>query len=174
MKKAIVVFALLVGAVVTVQAQKFHVGIKGGVNFANFTGDVPNNLDGKTGFHFGAIAELGVSEKFSIQPEAIYSSQGAKLSDIDLNVDYINVPVLAKLYVIDNLSLQAGPQFGFVINDKNIEDPKAFDLSGAVGAEVTFGKFFAQARYNIGFSDIADNEDVKNSVFQLSVGIKIL
>lgn len=174
MKKAIVVFVLCVSSVVAVQAQKFHIGVKGGVNFANFTGDEANNLDNKTGFHFGAIAELGISEKFSIQPEAIYSAQGAKFSDIDFNVDYINIPVLAKLYLIDNLSLQAGPQFGFVVNNKNIENPETFDLSGAVGAEVTFGKFFAQARYNIGFSEIVNNEDIKNSVFQLSLGIKLL
>ena len=42
-------------------------GKKQGLTFSNVTGDL--DLDGRTGFHLGAVAELGISDKFSIQPE---------------------------------------------------------------------------------------------------------
>lgn len=162
----------LVCAAGTLQAQKLNLGIKGGINFADLNGDDVDGADGRTGYHFGVTAELGLGDKLSIQPEAIYSAQGVKDNNFDYNIDYINVPVLAKYYVVNNFSLQAGPQFGFKVNDKNV-DAEGFDLSGAVGAEIKFGKIFGQARYNFGLTDVSDG-DAKNAVFQLSIGINLL
>ena len=171
MKKTILLVAFLLGTASFIQAQSVNFGVKAGLNFASLNGDDVDALDGRTGYHFGLVAEIGISDNFSIQPEAIYSAQGAKLGDVDFNVDYITVPVLAEFSLVENLSLQVGPQFGFVIADKNIEDPESFDLSGAAGLELSLGKFFAQARYNMGFSDVVAEGEAKNSVFQLSLGL---
>ena len=173
MKKLMLFAVLAVGFSITSAAQDFHFGAKGGVNFASLSGDDVDDLDGRTGFHIGAVAQIGISEKFAIQPELIYSSQGADFSDLDANIDYLNLPILADIGLTENISIQAGPQFGFKVgegDDLSGEDLESLDLSGAVGVQATFSKFFAQARYNLGFSDIADNADAKNSVFQISVG----
>ena len=187
MKKLILCAVVLVAGITSANAQFAKFGIKGGVNFSNFNGG-PSGIDyeNKTGFHAGAVVELKVLENFSIQPEAMFSSQGAA-SDVDgvddFNLDYISVPVMAKFYLIsDRLSLEAGPQFSFLVDDSSevfqegaeIQegyDPKSFDfaVAGGIGLNIA-GGLFAQARYTIGLTEISRNADAKNSVFQVSLG----
>lgn len=136
----------------------------------------------KAGFHVGALAEIFINEKFSVQPEILYSSQGVKGKGSDSsknNLDYINVPIMAKYYVIDGLSLQAGPQIGFNVKAKSAgEDIKDlintvdFGLNFGAGYEIAMG-IFVDARYNLGLSKVAKEiKSSKNGVFQLSVGYK--
>ncbi len=173
MKKTILLCALLVGAIFTVKAQESHLGIKAGVNFSTLTGDGVEGLSNKTGYHFGVTTELGLSDNFSIQPEVLYSTQGAESEDVDFDINYVNIPVLAKLYVMRNFSLQGGPQFGYVVGDDTGFDLKEYDLSGAVGAELKIKSLFLQARYNFGLSDVSDS-GTKNAVFQFSLGYNLL
>jgi len=170
MKKLFLLATLLIGFSTASYAQGLHFGIKGGLNFADLNGgDI--NVDSRTSFHIGAVLEARLSDNFAIQPEAIYSSQGAKLGSDDLKLDYINIPVMADIKLIKSLSLHVGPQFGFNISEDNINDPKTFDLGGAAGLELKILKFFAQARYNFGLTDVAEGAgSPKNAVFQLSVG----
>ena len=178
MKKIIFLFAALAGGL-TAQAQGIDFGIKAGANFSNFSGDV--DTDGITSFHAGAVLELNIVPMFSVQAEGMFSSQGATYKDTafeiaqDINLDYISVPVLAKVYILPEvLSVQAGPQFSFLVNDaEEAFESKSFDLAAAGGVEVKIiAGLFAQARYTIGLNNVSDTDmiDVKNNVFQLSVG----
>jgi len=182
MKKIIFLLTALAGGFAA-QAQGIDFGIKAGANFSNFTGDV--DTDGITNFHVGGVLELNVVPMFSVQAEALYSSIGAEArfeetfggvvysAAQDLNLDYISVPIMAKFYLLPNtVSLMAGPQFSFLVDEaQEAYDSKSFDTSIAAGAEVKIiAGLFAQARYTIGVTDVYDNVDAKNSVFQLSVG----
>jgi Outer membrane protein beta-barrel domain len=175
MKKLFIAAMMVLGAY-TAQAQGVDFGIKAGANFANFNGDA--DTKSVTSWHGGAVLELNLVPSFSLQGEALYSSQGAKIDGgEDLNLDYINVPVLAKFYILpEKVSIVAGPQFSFLTKDVDSEYFKAkstdIGLAGGVEAKIIAG-LFAQARYTIGLTNINDNEvtgDVKNAVFQLSVG----
>ncbi|QEE49682.1 PorT family protein [Flavobacterium alkalisoli] len=203
MKRLIKLFSvgfLFLGAVTTVNAQtndsftpKF--GIKGGVNFATVSGDDFDSPDSRTSFHVGALVEFPLTEMFSLQAEALYSGQGFE-TDVDggifggdgkveYQLDYINVPVLAKVYILDGLSIEAGPQFGFKVNeeidaeanaddgDLNVDEAEDFDFGVAAGItfETPMG-LFATGRYTQGFTDIVNDRDVKNSVFQIGIGYK--
>lgn len=156
-------------------AQIVQFGVKGGVNFANFNGGVSGiDYSGRTGFHAGALAEVKILPNFSIQPEALFSSQGADVDGVgDFNLDYISVPVMAKFYLItDRLSLEAGPQFSFLVNEAEESfDNKSFDfgVAGGLGLNIA-GGLFAQARYTIGVTEASKSAEVKNAVFQLSLG----
>ena len=182
MKKFLLAVALLAGTFAS-QAQGLNFGIKAGSNFSNFQGDV--NSDGITSFHAGGVLELNIVPTFSVQAEGLFSSQGGKAKyeedgvvgvARDINLDYISVPVLAKFYILPNtLSLTAGPQFSFLVNDADeVLDTKKFDLAASGGVELKIiAGLFAQARYNIGLTNVNGDEvrgDVKNGVFQLSVG----
>ncbi|KOS06014.1 hypothetical protein AM493_08170 [Flavobacterium akiainvivens] len=178
MKKLIVAAALFMGAL-TAQAQGLNLGIKAGANFANFNGDV--DTDGITSFHAGAVLELNIVPMFSVQAEGMFSTVGAEYDNAfgaaeDINLDYISVPVLAKFYVLPNtLSFTAGPQFSFLVSDAgDIFETKKFELAASGGVELKIiAGLFAQARYNIGLTNVNDSTvagDVKNGVFQLSVG----
>ncbi len=167
MKKLFLVAIAIIGFSISSNAQDIKFGFKGGVNFSTINGDNLDNIDGRTGYHLGAVAQVSLMDMLALQPELIYSAQGIK----DLDIDYINVPILFKLKFAKLFSVEAGPQFGFVVNDEyTIVEPESFDFSGAVGAGVEFGSFFGQLRYNIGFTDIIKDVDSKNSNFQVSVG----
>lgn len=171
MKKLFLLAIAIISFSVSSNAQDIKFGFKGGVNFATVNGDAFDNIDGRTGYHIGAVVQLSIADKFAIQPELLYSAQGLD----DLDIDYLNLPVLAKLKFAKIFSVEAGPQFGFIVNDdfSTIVDEKEFDLSGAVGAGVEFGPVFGQLRYNFGLTDVIDNLDSKNSTFQISVGYYI-
>lgn len=169
------------------------IGVKGGLNFAKV--DVDNvSTDGRTGFHGGAFVLFKVS-KIGIQPELIFSKQGssfkANTQDLKANYDYINIPIILKLYTVAGINLQVGPQFGFVTkaeqdvldvnNVKTTADVKdqlkGSDISAAIGVgwDLPFG-LTIDARYNLGLSKINDGSgspEAKNQVFQVSAGYKL-
>ena len=122
MKKLILCAAIAAFGLSNVNAQEVKFGAKAGVNFANLSGDDADDLDSRTSFHIGGVVNIGISEKFAVQPELVYSSQGAKGNfegvDVDYNFDYINVPVLAKFTVAEGFSIEAGPQVGFLMSAK--------------------------------------------------------
>lgn len=202
MKKVILLVAIALFGFTTVSAQEYVMfGAKGGVNFSTFSGDGVSaftDKNGRTSFHLGLVAEIPMSERFSIQPEVLYSGQGYDLvsrdnaSDVEYQLDYINIPVIAKFYVMEGLALEAGPQVGFLVNseidsersfldDENIiplneEQFNTTDFSLALGASYKFtGGLFVNGRYNIGLREIYDDSvvsraDAKHSVIQLGLG----
>ena len=170
----------------TANSQGVKLGAKAGVNIASLNGDDVDDLDGRTSFHIGAAAEISISEKFSVQPELLYSAQGAKESfdgdEIKLNVDYLNIPVLAKFYVAEGFSVEAGPQVGLLLSAKakfgDEEEDLKDDLKGidfganlGLGYKLESGLNFS-AKYILGLANISDDSDdeVKNSIIQVSVG----
>lgn len=167
-------------------AQELDLGLKAGANFSNFSDTKGADMSNKTGYHVGAFAAMRFGS-IAIQPELLYSQQGAKFSGKDIDLNYVNVPVLLKYYIVSGLNLQVGPQFGFVVDDniKNVFggigegiETNNFDVSGLVGVglDLPFG-IRLDGRYNFGMgkvlkSNVANVEDpsFKNSVFTLSVG----
>ena len=166
-------------------AQETKFGVKAGLNMADWSGEDADGIDSRVSFHVGGFAEIKLADKFALQPELLYSSQGGKADGGTYNVDYINIPVMAKFYVIEKLSIEAGPQVGFLVSAKakpdsgddiDIKDElKSTDFGINAGASYNFTEnLSAGLRYNLGLSQVvdADGADIKNNVFSLSVGYK--
>ncbi|MEP5255800.1 MAG: porin family protein [Winogradskyella arenosi] len=166
-----------------IKAQDITFGAKAGLNSASFTGgDADRNR--LLGFHVGIISEIRLSESFSLQPELLYSTQGSEVQDVvKIKVDYLAIPVMAKYYLAEGFSIEVGPQFSFLVNDKGEyinsdlpdEDTNAanIDIGANAGIGYNLGaNLFVQARYNFGISTVAENPDIKNSVFQVALGYK--
>ncbi|WP_306353877.1 porin family protein [Flavobacterium sp. '19STA2R22 D10 B1'] len=197
--KIFTVSALLLSAVTVSHAQETpkskvgifnstSFGVKAGANFSTVTGGSFNESpDYKTGFHAGLVAEIPIADNiFSIQPEVLYSTQGFKSNDAllgksEYKLDYITVPVLAKLYVVKGLSFEVGPQMGFKVNEKidlkgadaQVETNSAKDFEVGVAGGLTFKTdmgLFATGRYTYGLTDTFKNDSAKNSVFQVGLG----
>ena len=102
MKKSILIILAIV-SFNAVFAQKAHLGLKGGLNFSNFTYDDMDPSDYKIRFHVGGVAHIHVTKKFAIQPELIYSEQGRKFTllnnEYTTTLGYINIPILGAVYV---------------------------------------------------------------------------
>jgi len=181
--------------------QEVKFGPKAGVNFATVNGKDADDAKMLTGFHVGAFAEIKFNDKFAIQPEVLYSAQGAKGKDEGVEVkakyDYINVPIMAKYYVTENLAFELGPYVGFLMKAEQEGgsvsiDTKDFsnsiDFGAGAGASFNLDNgFFVGARYNLGLTKIpkkaemelmpgvtmeSEAADVKNGVIQVSVGYK--
>lgn len=189
MKKFLTVLLVSVVAAGSSYAQTFQLGLKAGANVSNFTGDF-RQIDKKAliGFHVGGMFNMQFGSNFSVQPEVIFSNQGAKLELIngdkeDYKVSYINVPVMLKFKTNGGFYIELGPQAGFKVSE-NTENTsiqnfaKDLDLSGAVGIGYHGNSGFGiGARYLAGFSKVRDfdtqnldvDPDFKNSVLQVSL-----
>jgi hypothetical protein len=185
MKKTLLAVAILLAAATT-HAQHFQPGIKAGVNISNFTGGNFNTVENNTlvGFHAGGLIRFKF-DKILLQPEVLFSTQGAKLKDSltesDYKISYINVPVMLQYETDGGFYVEAGPQFGFKINENipnsTIENfAKSTDVSIALGlgyiSKIGLG---IGGRYTIGVSKVGDfdasdiDPNFKNSVIQFSL-----
>lgn len=197
--KKVIIFLFLVSGFgisndVLGQAQ-FALGLKGGLNIAKFDiSQGTSNIDNRTGYHGGAFALIKFA-KFGIQPEILFSKQGSEFNvnadKFEANFDYINIPILVKLYLVAGLNIQAGPQFGFlttseikstvagITTTEDVKDQldKKSDTSLAIGAgwDLPFG-LTVDARYNFGLSEfkLDSGPDLKNRVIQISLGYKFI
>lgn len=181
MKKLILIVALI-ATVTSVSAQgRPQFGLKGGLNIAELKVEGVNDLKSRTSFHLGFLAHIHISEYIAIQPEVMFSGQGMRdkvaNTDVDYNLNYINIPFLFQYMTGNGLRLQTGPQLGFLtsakINDiDNKNNFKSVDLSWTFGAGyLTRAGLGFDARYNLGLTDINDNgtNDIKNRVFQVGI-----
>ncbi len=180
MKKLIVAVTILFISSTAI-SQEIDLGIKAGANFANIS-DV-DDLSSKTGFQAGIFAGLKLSEKVGLQADLLYSQQGAEFDAGEFDLTYVNVPVVLKYYLVQGLNIQAGPQFGFIVDDKitgvfgDIRAAEKSDVSGIVGAgyDFPFGVRL-DARYNFGFSDVFKDFEGKNynNVYSIALGYSFL
>lgn len=171
MKKLLLALLLAFGSYSTINAQAF--GLKAGLNFANFSGDDSGDFNVLTNFHGGLVAEMHLLNALSVQPEFLYSVQGAKTKDETYKLNYITLPVMLKLYFTDSFNIQAGPQLGLLISESDsftAFESNTYDFGLAAGMEFFFADNFSiQARYVAGAGNVSDDYELKNSVVQLSL-----
>lgn len=171
MKKFLLAAGIFIAGITTCHSQAF--GVKAGINFANFRGDDADDFNVLSGFHGGIVAEMRLLDALSVQPEFLYSVQGAKTKDETYKLNYVNLPVMLKLYFTDSFNIHAGPQIGLLISESDSFTPfesNTYDLGLAAGLEFFFAdNFSAQARYVAGNSEVSDNRKLKNTVVQLSL-----
>jgi len=185
MKKVILLAVAFVAISFNAQAQSVRLGIKGGINYANQDGTnitvTPSNYNSEaiTSYHAGLVAELKLTQGFAIQPELLYSTQGANykngVNEFRNELGYLSIPVVAKIYVSKSLSLELGPQASFLLSERNnvdFKNPETFEFAAVGGLGLNLTKnLFVQARYGLGLTEASKNADVKNSTFQVSAGI---
>ena len=164
----IVLTAFLTTSVIS---QEIDLGLKAGANFASITD--ASGLSNRTGFLIGVFAGVKFSDKLGIQGDLLYSQQGANSDPKDIDLNYINVPIVLKYYLVQGFNLQAGPQFGFIVDD-NIE-AESFDLAGVLGLgyDFPFG-IRIEGRHNFGLTDVFNSIKGKNSVTSIAIGYSFL
>jgi hypothetical protein len=191
-------FLPLLAALLVSQAlmAQFHIGIKGGANVTKIDGKSFKDQF-KYGYHLGGFAEIGLGNKWGIQPEVLFNQyrttvdsnykslyQNVFNSDqSSVKLNYLSIPILLNYRLLGNfLTLQAGPQFGILMDQqKNLlqNGGKAFadgDFSLVGGVQVKLSALRLSGRYVVGLSNIndIDNQDRwKNQGFQLSVGLAL-
>ncbi|TXD52776.1 MULTISPECIES: porin family protein [unclassified Polaribacter] len=194
MKTIYITIALMITSIISLSAQdrknKSTAGIKGGYNVSSVSFDGSSETEKLHGYHIGIYGESYIGKYLSIQPEILYSKQGYKIIDENgtytQKLDYINVPLMLKVYPVKSFFIEAGPQIGFSIAHKETFDsgfilydtskefePSNFDwgVNLGVGFKSDAGVTLA-ARYHLGQSDIYDEDKPKNRVLQISLGFE--
>ena len=189
MKKILFVAALMLSSVSTFAQHavgSFNLQPKVGVSIANLTEF--KGTDPRVGVVAGVEGEYQASDIFSVSAGVLYSMQGAKgnignFIDATNRLDYINVPIMANVYVVKGLAVKLGVQPGFNVSNKlKVNNLDAFDnpvvkaqsvdVSIPVGLSYEYNNFQLDARYNWGVSKAFKWSDAKNSVFQITLGYK--
>jgi Outer membrane protein beta-barrel domain len=133
-------------------------GFRAGLNVADLQGDAVKSFtalagyapDGaiskqlRPGFYAGVFATLPVAPGFAIEPGITYAEKGAVLKGtlpfpaldfLNANVTgtarlaYIDVPVLAKVFITPGFYLYAGPQASFLVSGKARVDASVLGFS---------------------------------------------
>ena len=175
---------------------QFHIGVKGGANITKVDGQ--SFKDQFTyGYHLGGFMEIGLGKKFSIHPEVLFN-QFSTTVDSNYNhvyenvfnsdqsrvkLNYLSIPIILDYKLLGNfLSLQAGPQFGVLINqDRSLlqnggDAFKQGDFSMLAGVQLKLSAIRLTGRYAIGLKNIndIDNQDKwKSQGFQVSLGLAL-
>lgn len=189
MKKILLTAVVMLASVASYAQQAvgtFTLQPKIGMNVASLT--KCDGCDPRIGLAAGVEAEYQATDIFSVSAGLIYSMQGNKAKEegvtLTTKLDYINIPILANVYVTKGLAVKLGVQPAFNVSDKKklsggkasveAEDvgAESFDFSIPVGLSYEYNNVVFDARYNFGVTNIADGGDSKNSVFQFTLGYK--
>jgi len=188
----------LIAALLLSQAMmaQLHFGIKGGANIFKVDGKSFKD-EFRYGYHLGGFIEIGLGNKFGFQPEVLFNQFSTTLdsnykhiyqnvinpNQSTVKLNYLSIPLVLNYKLIGNfITLQAGPQFGVLIDQsktllQNGGDAfKHGDLSFLAGAQIKVAALRITGRYVIGLSNIndIDNQDKwKYQGFQVSVGLAL-
>lgn len=194
MKKILLMAVVMLASVASYAQQAvgtFTLQPKIGMNVASLTKS--DGADPRIGLAAGVEAEYQATDIFSISAGLIYSMQGNKY-DYDVlgkktvtktnKLDYINIPILANVYVVKGLAVKLGIQPAFKVNDQiktsvdegsttaDVDKAESFDFSIPVGLSYEYSNVVFDARYNFGVTKVWDGGDPMNSVFQITLGYK--
>lgn len=173
--------AVFLSAVVMAQNDRVNFGLKAGVNLANLNVEDYDDTEMKLGMYAGALAHIHITPNIGVQPEVVYSTQGAKDGDTKWLIDYVNVPIMLQ-YMFDNgFRIETGPQVGFLTRAKIEADGEELDIKDDLKkTDISWGfglNYLSNSgigvggRYNLGLTDINDNgaNKITNQVFQVGL-----
>ena len=183
MKKTIITLAALAGFASVSQAQNVRFGVKAGATGSISTMSKPiySNVQDKFGLgaYAGGLAEISFikkSDKFKLQVEALFNltnlqsdmKRGGFNQSLNMGVQSVSVPLLAKYFFTPRFSLYAGPTANFNLGAKSKLDIggsttksdlgselNSFQLGGMVGVNYYVWKgLFVEAKFHAVMPDL--------------------
>jgi hypothetical protein len=124
------ILAAIIAICHSVHAQdQVRFGLKAGVNSSTINSSVGSvAVTSIYSFYAGGIAVFPVSKSFSVQSELIYSQEGADLDNLNLELNYIRLPLLFQYHHTSGFHVEAGPQIGIVVKGKVLDETTKEDM----------------------------------------------
>ena len=151
MKNLIMIIAAVTTLSFSVLAQdadsreKLIFGMKAGANYSNVFDSQGESFeaDAKIGFVAGTFVSIPIGSLFGIQPEILFSQKGFRATgrilgstyEFTRTTSYIDVPIFFALKPIENITFLAGPQYSYLINQKDVFKNE----STSIAQETEFG-----------------------------------
>lgn len=174
---------------------QFHIGAKAGANITKVDGRSFRD-EFRYGYHLGGFMEIRMGNKLVLQPEVLWNQYATRLDsnyrhvyqdvfngNANIKLNYLSLPIVVNYKLIGSfLSLQAGPQFGILIDQNRTllqNGGRAFrsgDLSMLGGVQFKLANLRLNARYAIGLNNISELPEEgkwKSEGFQVSVGLAL-
>ncbi|MDP4208200.1 MAG: porin family protein [Bacteroidota bacterium] len=108
---------------------RFQLGLKAGVNYSNVYDAQGEEFhaDPKFGLAAGIFFAIPIGRYIGIQPEVLFSQKGFKATgkilgnsyDFTRTTNYLDIPILLQVKPIEFLTLLAGPQFSYLMKQKD-------------------------------------------------------
>ena len=193
MMKNFILLATIFIAFTAKAQEKIGIGIKVGQNFSSVNSVAVDRH--AASYHGGVTFQIGLTEKISLVPELLLSqtklATNTSIGDVigdnkfkpeTYHLDYLMIPLLVQVKPFSALLLQAGPQYGILLDQKKdgLENAqfafKQGEFSFVGGAKVNLGGFFVYGRYVVGLQDINDLQDQakwKTTQWQLGIGMSL-
>ena len=143
-------------------------GVKAGLGGSTFFGSGFVGIGDRIGGFVGGIAEIpAFFDGFYLQPEVLFSLEGSDIGFENLNLLYLQFPLMGKYHITDEIAVEFGPQLGFLIAD-NFEaignDTNTINLGVNIGGGYRLNEnFYFQLRFSPSFTNVFDNTNLKNA-----------
>lgn len=190
--------AMAFGVALPAQSQVWG-GPRLGLSISNLGGDDAPDSDSRTGMVVGWSFSVDQGNRWGIQPEFHYWEKGAETQllgfDRQLKTSYLDIPILFRLDLTDGGAVSPhiliGPTLGINLTcrerlssgpftgERDCDDGddlavKTIDLGvgGGFGLAIDMGgwKLLADARYNVGMTDIFEEANTRNRGFGITAG----
>lgn len=152
MKKIVVAVVAMLAIGTSSFAQGFGWGVKAGLNVSGMNN---TGLDSKTGLTAGVFVDYRFNDWIGMSADLLFSREGAMLKSggdkYIAKTNYLNLPILAKFYVLDQLAFNIGIQPGVLLSGKDkvkesgeetafttTNNYKSFDFAFPVGVSYEF------------------------------------
>lgn len=166
-----------------------QLGVQLGYNFAKIDSDLGANTVRRRAMHFSVFYQSYLSEKFALQPELQFSSEGWHDDEREATLKFLNLNMVGKYMIAGGLNLNGGIQAGLLL-DATIEgndlvqtyaieeNLKRFNVGAIFGLGYDFGfGLRLGGRYIQGLIDINDglpvnskDSEIKTTNFQVYIG----
>lgn len=110
--------------------EKFQFGLKAGLNYSNVYDAKGEefNADAKFGFVGGLFMAIPIGKYLGVQPEVLLSQKGFRANGVILGnpysftrtTTYIDVPLQFMLKPSEFITILAGPQFSYLMNQRDV------------------------------------------------------
>lgn len=196
MKKIFSAFMVMALLLITIPANaQFKFGVKGGLNISKLS--VSKDIlrsDNQTGFFIGPMAEFTIPiVGLGVDVAALYNQSGVATvsgseGEVNSTLKTVEIPINLKwtfgLGSTAGVYVAAGPQFGFNVGDRIIQDIYEFKKNNTtfnVGAGVKLIRHLQiGVNYNFGLSRVASiigndefkefaGEKIRNNTWQISL-----
>ncbi|MCE2995911.1 MAG: porin family protein [Cyclobacteriaceae bacterium] len=188
-----------------VDQELFHAGLKAGINSSNVYGGIGQDFssDAKYGWVAGGFVSIPLWEHFGLQPEILLSQKGFEATgslldapyQLNRTTTYLDIPVFIALKTNSYLTILAGPQFSYLLSQKDELAASPFSVQQqqivatdqireniigvVIGLDVQVKRVVFSVRS--GWDALQNNKDVtsltpryKNIWLQATVGFRII
>lgn len=122
MKKLLLAVLFTTSLTTSVIAQDFSFGAKAGLNIASLNWDDRYDMSPKLGINVGGFVNYKLKEKLALQSELFFSQGGGSWENSgfegEVKISLLSLPVLVQYDIIENLYLEGGIQYNFILSNK--------------------------------------------------------